>query len=67
MAFLKERFNSFIVNQALKVGVEPVKNLVGEDERLNELNRLDIVDKDVSDDRNLNNNLLVFHHILHNV
>ena len=55
MSFLKERFNNFISKQGAKVGFEPVSNLVGEPDRLNEIERLNLIDKDVTNDRHLNN------------
>lgn len=55
MSFLKERFHSLMSSQAIKAGLEPVKNLAGESDRLLEINRLDLIDKDVSNDRHLNN------------
>jgi len=55
MSFLKDRFHNLISKQALKSGLEPVRNIEGETERLNEIGRLDLIDKDVTNDRHLNN------------
>ena len=55
MSFLKDRFHNLIAQQGLKAGIQPVTNLAGEVDRLDEIKRLDLEDKDVSNDRHLNN------------
>jgi adenylate cyclase len=55
MAFLKEKFHDFVKNQGLKAGLLPVTNLEGEDDRLDEIKRLNLEHTDVSNDRHLNN------------
>ena len=55
MSFLKDRFHDLIKNQGLKAGFKPVANLAGENDRINEIKRLKLEDKDVSNDRQLNN------------
>jgi class 3 adenylate cyclase len=55
MSFLKDQFHNLIVKQGLKAGIHPVKDLEGEPDRLEEINRLDLIDKDVTNDRHLNN------------
>ena len=55
MSFLKDRFHNLIAQQGLKAGLQPVTNLAGEVDRLDEIERLDLEDKDVSNDRHLNN------------
>ena len=55
MSFLKDRFHNLIAQQGLKAGIQPVTNLVGEVDRLDEIRRLDLEDKNVSNDRHLNN------------
>ena len=55
MAFLKNRFNKLIAQQALKAGLHPVSDLAGESDRLAEISRLELEDKEVSNDRHLNN------------
>ena len=48
MSFLKDRFHSLIAQQGLKAGLQPVTNLAGEVDRLDEIKRLDLEDKDVT-------------------
>ena len=48
MGFLKDRFHDLIKNQGLKAGFKPVANLAGENKRINEIKRLKLEDKDVS-------------------
>ena len=55
MSLLKDRLHNLIKSQGLKAGYIPVTNLVGENERLDEIERLSLKDKDVSNDRHLNN------------
>ena len=55
MSFLKDRFHNLIAQQGLKAGIQPVTNLAGEVDRLDEIKRLDLEDKNVSNDRHLNN------------
>ncbi len=55
MSFLKDRFHDLIKNQGLKAGYIPVAALAGERNRLDEIKRLELEDKDVSNDRQLNN------------
>ena len=55
MSFLKDRFHDLIKKQGLKAGYKPVANLAGENDRINEIKRLKLEDKDVSNDRQLNN------------
>ena len=42
-------------NQALNLGIKPVENPINEDERLNEIKRLDLINTDVNNNRNFNN------------
>ena len=55
MGFLKDRFDNLIKHQGLKAGFMPVTDLVGENDRLDEIQRLGLEGKDVSNDRQLNN------------
>ena len=55
MSFLKDQFHDLIKKQGLKAGYKPVANLAGENDRINEIKRLKLEDKDVSNDRQLNN------------
>jgi len=55
MNFLKDSFHEFIKKQGLKAGMMPVSGLVDEDDRIDEIKRLDLEDKDVRNDRHLNN------------
>ena len=55
MIFLKDRFHEFIKKQGLKAGIRPVSGLVDEDDSIDEIQRLDLEDKDVRNDRHLNN------------
>ena len=55
MSFLKDQFHDLIKNQGLKAGYMPVADLAGEHNRLDEIKRLELEDKDVSNDRQLNN------------
>ncbi|PPR11351.1 MAG: Adenylate cyclase [Alphaproteobacteria bacterium MarineAlpha11_Bin1] len=55
MSFLKDRFHGVIKKQGLKAGLIPVADLNGENDRLNEIKRLDLEEKDLSNDRHLNN------------
>ena len=55
MSLLKDRLHNLIKSQGLKAGYMPVTNLVGENERLDEIERLSLKDRDVSNDRHLNN------------
>ena len=55
MRFVKDRFHGLLKKQGLKAGLMPVTNLEGEDDRLDEIERIGLVDKDVSNDRHLNN------------
>ena len=48
MSFLKDRFHNLIAQQGLKAGIQPVTNLAGEVDRLDEIKRLDLEDKDVT-------------------
>ena len=55
MTFLKDRFHNLVKNQGLKAGYIPVAILAGENDRIDEIKRLELEDKDVSNDRQLNN------------
>ena len=55
MAFLKKRLNKLIAQQGLKAGINPVSGLADESDRLAEISRLELEDKEVSNDRHLNN------------
>jgi len=55
MSFLKNKFHTLMKTQGLKAGLHPVKGLEGESERLDEIERLDLIDKNVTNDRHLNN------------
>ncbi len=55
MNFLKDRFHDLIKSQGLKAGYMPVADLAGENGRLDEINRLELEKKDVSNDQHLNN------------
>ena len=55
MPFFKNRINKLIEQQGLKAGIKPARNLPGEADRLEEIKRLKLEDKEVSNDRHLNN------------
>lgn len=55
MRFVKDRFHGLLKKQGLKAGLIPVTDLEGEDDRLDEIERIGLEDKDVSNDRHLNN------------
>ena len=52
--FLKEKFHSILRNEGLKVGVMPVQNLKNESQRVDEVKRLGILDRDLSSERRYN-------------
>ena len=55
MSFLHKKLHKFMADQALKVGMKPIKNPINEEERLNEIKRLDLINTDVNNNRNFNN------------
>jgi adenylate cyclase len=55
MRFVKDRFHGLLKKQGLNAGLLPVTDLEGEDDRLDEIKRIGLEDKDVSNDRHLNN------------
>ena len=55
MSFLQQKLHKFMSDQALKVGIKPVKTPANEEERLNEIKRLDLINTDVNNNRNFNN------------
>ncbi len=55
MSFLKDRLHNLIKLQGQKAGYLPVRNLANEDKRIDEIKRLDLENRDVTNDRQLNN------------
>ena len=55
MSFLKDQIHGFISKGGLKAGLQPVEGLEKEEERVEELLRLDVIDKDLTNEREFNN------------
>ena len=55
MSKIKEKFFKLLIRQAKNAGLPAVKNLVDEKGRLDEINRLNLVDRELTNEKYANN------------